>query len=58
MQSFIIAILRKQSFVGTTFHDTTFVEHTYLVSILDGAQTVGDSYGSTCLHQSLKRILY
>ena len=42
----------------TPFHDASLVEHADFVSILDGAQSVGNSYRRTGLHQSLQCILY
>ena len=40
------------------FHDASFVEHTYLVSILDSRQAVGNGYGGACAHQPFERLLH
>ena len=58
MQFAVIAILGYQVFVSASFYDTSLVEYTYLVGILDGAQAVGYSHRGTCLHQFFKSILY
>ena len=58
MQLAVIAILGYQVFMSASLYDTSFMEHTYLIGILDGAQAVGYSHCGACLHQFLKSILY
>src|SRR5574344_3141108 len=43
--------------MAAAFHDSALMQHAYLVSVLDGRQTVGDGHGGACLHQSFQRIL-
>ena len=44
--------------MGASLNDLSVVKHTDLVSVLDGAQSVGDGHSGACLHQSFQRILY
>ena len=44
--------------MGATLYDMSLMEHTYLVGIAYGAESVGNGYGGALLHQSLQCILY
>ena len=43
--------------MGASLNDLSVVKHTDLVSVLDGAQSVGDGHSGAGLHQSFQRIL-
>src|SRR5574344_383466 len=54
----IIPVFFEQLVMGASFYNRPFMYHTYLVSILDGLQTVCDSHCGTSFHQSFKGVLY
>ena len=58
MQFLIISVDIQQFIVRATFHDASFMQHTDLVGILDGRETMGDSHCGTGLHQPFKSVLY
>ena len=42
----------------SALHNLAFVEHTYLVGILDGRQSVGNGDGGAALHESFECFLH
>ena len=48
VQPLVVSAELQQLLVCAAFHDASFVEHTYLVSILDSGQAVGNGYGGAC----------
>ena len=43
--------------MGTALHNPSLMQYADFIGMLDGTQSVGDSYGGTSLHQSLQGIL-
>ena len=58
VQLTIIAINGQQFFMCSTFNDAPFVQHAYLVGILNGRQAVGNGHRGACFHQSFKGVLH
>ena len=58
VQAFIVSVLRQQLFVRASFNDASFVHHTNLVGIFDGAQAVCYGHGGARFHESFEGILH
>ena len=53
VQLLVVAVALEQFFVCAALHNASLVKHAYLVCILNGLQTVGDSYLRTGFHEML-----
>ena len=58
VEPFVVALLGYQLFVCAALHDFSFVQHAYLVGMLDGAQAVGNGDGGSRGHQSFQCVLH
>ena len=58
MEFLVVTVCSQQFLVSAALNDFAVVKHADLISILNRAQTVGDSHSGACLHQSLQCILY
>ena len=58
VQTLVVAVGGEQFVVCASFHNLSFVQHTYLVSVFDCRQAVGYCHGGACLHESLEGVLH